>query len=77
MHTDRGIVCTDIWSGGQSMRPDDQKTLTRQFVGTDDTPRDSWHGLVTWNPEFFFATSVSISKSTSTVPTSPLIPLSP
>ena len=32
------------------MRPDDQNILTCQYADTNNAPRESLHGLVTWNP---------------------------
>ena len=47
MHSDRGIVRTDIWSDGRPTRPDDSNTLSRQYDGTNDAPMDPLHGPVT------------------------------
>ena len=40
MHPYRGIVHTDIHTDGIPTRPDGLNTLTCQFSGTKDAPRD-------------------------------------
>ena len=49
MHPDRVIVRVYRQSDGLSTRPDEQNTLTRQYVNTNDTPRDPLHDPVTCN----------------------------
>ena len=49
MHPCRGIVGTDRRSDGLSTRPDGPKTLTRQYIGTNDANREPLHGPVTMN----------------------------
>ena len=46
MHLERGIVNMDIWSHGLLTRPYDQNSLTCQYSGADDSPRDPFTALL-------------------------------
>ena len=47
----RVIVHTNGHSDGQSTKPDDSNSLTRQFANTNDAPRDLLPGPVIWNSD--------------------------
>ena len=50
MHPYRGIVLTNRRWYGLYTIPDDSNTLTRQSVGTSNTPREPICGPFIWNP---------------------------
>ena len=46
MHSDRGMLCTQKWSDGKSMRPDNHNTLTRRCANMNDASIGALHSPV-------------------------------